>query len=337
MQKINWGIIGLGSVAKEFADAFNEVKNANLLAVASRDYNKIKIFKNNHQIKNDYCFERYEDLINSKEIDIVYLALPTFLHKKWMIECLVKDKKILVEKPATMNSKEIIEVNKTCGNNCNITEGFMYLFHPQIKKTIQLIQDGEIGELISMSSFFGTNLLTKKNWFGFIKKKKINPNKRIFNKEKGGGAILDLGCYPISFSTKIASLIESIKFENIDVLEKKVIIGSTKVDIDSYATLKFNKNFTSNVGASFSKDLGYKTEIKGSKGKLIIENTWTGNPSKIRLIKDKNETILNITSKKNIYSYEIEDLSEALLNKTSAGLSVEDTIINMKIIDEWKN
>jgi predicted dehydrogenase len=56
MQKINWGIIGLGSVAKEFADAFNEVKNANLLAVASRDYNKIKIFKNNHQIQNDYCF-----------------------------------------------------------------------------------------------------------------------------------------------------------------------------------------------------------------------------------------------------------------------------------------
>ena len=337
MQKINWGIIGLGSVAKEFADAFNEVKNANLLAVASRDYNKIKIFKNNHQIKNDYCFERYEDLINSKEIDIVYLALPTFLHKKWMIECLVKDKKVLVEKPATINSKEIMEVNKLCSNNCNITEGFMYLFHPQIKKTIQLIQDGEIGELISMSSFFGTNLLTKKNWLGFIKKKKINPNKRIFNKEKGGGAILDLGCYPISFSTKIASLIESIKFENIDVLEKKVIIGSTKVDIDSYATLKFNKNFTSNVGASFSKDLGYKTEIKGSKGKLIIENTWTGNPSKIRLIKDKNETILNITSKKNIYSYEIEALSEALLNKTSAGLSVEDTIINMKIIDEWKN
>ena len=172
MQKINWGIIGLGSVAKEFANGFNEVENANLLAVSSREYNKIETFRNSHQIQKDYCFEKYEDLINSKEIDIVYLALPTFLHKKWIIECLKKNKKILVEKPATINCEEITEVITKYNNYHCITEGFMYLFHPQIKKTIQLIKDGEIGELISMNSFFGINLLTKKNWFGFVKKKK---------------------------------------------------------------------------------------------------------------------------------------------------------------------
>tara|TARA_Y100000389_G_scaffold46607_1_gene41648 strand:- start:5997 stop:7010 length:1014 start_codon:yes stop_codon:yes gene_type:complete len=336
MQKINWGIIGLGSVAKEFANGFNDLKNAKLLAIASKDFNKIETFKNNHQIQDNYCFERYEDLINSKEIDIIYIALPTFLHKKWIIECLAKEKNVLVEKPITINSKEILEIDKIYKNQSFIAEGFMYLFHPQIKKTIQLIQDGEIGELISMTSFFGTNLLTKKNWFGLTKNKKIDANKRIYNKEMGGGAILDLGCYPISFSTKIASLIDKIEFEKIDVVEKKVIIGSTNVDIDSYITLKFNNNFISRVGASFSRDIGRKTEIKGSKGKLIIEDTWSGNPSRIILKKENNEKIFDITSKKNIYSYEIEALSYALLNVDNTGLGINEKITNMKIIDKWK-
>ena len=116
MQKVNWGIIGLGSIAKEFADGFYNLKNARLLGIASRDQNKIEIFKNKFQLQKQFCFNDYEELIESKEIDIIYLALPTFLHKKWIITCFKKNKNILVEKPVTMNFNEIIEIKKYYNN-----------------------------------------------------------------------------------------------------------------------------------------------------------------------------------------------------------------------------
>ena len=66
---VNWGIIGLGSVATEFAGAFKYIKNSKLLAISSKDQDKLDKFKNNFSIKNDFCFKNYDDLLNCKEID----------------------------------------------------------------------------------------------------------------------------------------------------------------------------------------------------------------------------------------------------------------------------
>ena len=340
MQKVNWGIIGLGSIAKEFADGFYNLKNARLLGIASRDQNKIEIFKNKFQLQKQFCFNDYEELIESKEIDIIYLALPTFLHKKWIITCFKKNKNILVEKPVTMNFNEIIEIKKYYNNQNHFFEAFMYLFHPQIKKTLDLINQGELGELISMESFFGNNILTKKNWFGFTKKKKINPKKRIFNKEMGGGSVLDLGCYPVSFSTKIASLKKKININNIDYFNKKIIMGSTGVEIDAHLNLNYDNDFRSKIGASFSNNLGKMSEINGSMGKIIIVDTWTADISKIILQKNSKDTEFNIKSYKNIYSHEIETISNLILNENSYEDSLsrlDHSKINMQILDKWKN
>ena len=96
------------------------------------------------------------------------------MHYEWIIKCLKKRKKVLVEKPATINSQQIENIKKLFGlENFFITEGFVYLYHPQIKKDLELINQGMIGKLISMESSFGKNLLTKKNIFGFEKKKKL--------------------------------------------------------------------------------------------------------------------------------------------------------------------
>ena len=156
----------------------------------------------------------------------------------------------------------------------------------------------------------------------------------------GGGSILDLGCYPVSFSTFIGSLENQITFKNVEVLDKKVIIGQTGVELDSYATLKFDNGFISKVGSSFSNNLGRKTEIIGSDGKIIIEDTWTANPSKLKNKKKTKETVLEIKSKKNIYSYEIDALSEEILNKNLSNnklININQSVINMQIIDAWKN
>ena len=340
MIKVNWGIIGLGKVASQFANGFKYTSNANLLGAASQNRDRLNKFREDYSIIDNYCFEDYQRLIENKDIDIIYIALPTALHFEWIVKCLKKDKKVLVEKPATINSLEAVNIKKNFINSkAFFTEAFMYLYHPQIVKVLKLIKSGEIGKIILMESVFGHDILTKRNFLGFEKRKKLNSENRLYNKKMGGGAILDLGCYPVSFSTLIASLISPINYKNIEVLNIKKEIGSTGVDLDSYAELKFQNNFTSKIAASFTRNLGTKTKIIGTEGEIVIENTWTGNPSKIKIKKNNKEKVININSIENIYSYEIEAISQYILNsKTEADfayLTIDNIIGNMKIIDRW--
>ena len=215
----------------------------------------------------------------------------------------------------------------------------MYRYHPQITKVIDLIKNSTIGNLVSMKSYFGMNILEKKNIFVFIKKKNINKKSRLFNKDLGGGVILDLGCYPVSFSLLIQSLI-SKKIDNIQILNKKKEFTDSGVDIDSYADIIFNDKFIVNIGASFKKNLGKKTEIVGDRGKLIIEDSWHGNPAKIN-ISGENNYSLHVDAKENIFSHEIEFISECILEKNNSpkypGMTIHDTLQNIKILDEWLN
>ena len=215
----------------------------------------------------------------------------------------------------------------------------MYMYHPQILKVIELIKQGEIGELISMDSNFGINILTKKNIFGFKKMKKLNTKNRIFNKKLGGGVILDIGCYPVTLSTLIASQISNINYDNVKIKNIKKDMRENEVEINASMELIFENNFKSNIRASFTKKLGNKTSIIGKKGKIIIEDTWSANPSTI-IIKKNKDKIININSVQNIYAYEIDALSQCILeNKIKPdfpGLTIDDIIGNMDIIDRWK-
>ena len=166
-------------------------------------------------------------------------------------------------------------------------------------------------------------------------------NNRLFSKKLGGGAILDLGCYPVSFSIFIASLISKGSFKKFQVLNKKKEIGTTDVDLDSYAEIKFDNNFRSQIGASFTKNLGKKTEIIGKEGKIIIEDTWHGLSSKIWVINKNSQKEIKFKAKENIYSYQIKSLSKNIIEHKKKpefpGMTFEESLINMKIIQEWIN
>ena len=341
MKQVNWGIIGLGTIAFKFAEAFKFLDKAKLLAIASKDSNKLKKFQKEFNIDDNYCFNNYKNLLKNNNIDIIYIALPTLFHHKWISKCLEKGKKVLVEKPVTMNSLEIIDIKKKYfDEEIFLSEAFMYMYHPQIKKTVELINEGEIGKLISMESNFGIDIITKKNFFGFKKKKKLNPENRIFNKKLGGGAILDLGCYPVSFSTLIASQISKINYDEVEVFNIKKEIGPTDVDLDSYMELHFENNFNSKISASFAKNIGKKSKIIGTKGELYIKDTWLADPAIIS-IKNDNIKEVKISSNQNIYSYEIDAMSQCILDdkkKTDfPGSTIDDLIGNMKILDKWLN
>ena len=341
MEKINWGIIGLGNIAHTFSEGFLNIKNARLLAISSSNASKLEYFKNKYEINDNYIFKKYEDLLNCKDIDVVYIALPNNLHFEWIIKAIKSNKKILVEKPALTNLKNAkIISDEVINKELFFAEGYMYRYNPQILKTIEIIKSQELGKVISMESFFCKNLLTKKKFLFFNKKKKIDLNNRLFNKNLGGGCILDLGCYPVSFSVLVASLIEGINYKKFKLKNIKREDGYMGVDINAEADICFDENFTSKIRSSFKKSLGSDTIINFEKGYLLIKNTWTGNTEIFKNTKDKNE-ILKGKFEKNIYSYEIEKISKDIFegkNKPSfPGVSIMETKINTEILEMWLN
>jgi len=341
MEKINWGIIGLGNIAQSFSEGFLNVNNARLLAISSLNVSKLEYFKNKYKINNNYIFKRYEDLLNCNDVDIVYIALPNNFHFEWIIKAIKSNKKILVEKPALTNLKNAkIVSDEVINKELFFAEGYMYRYNPQILKTIEIIKSKELGKVISMESFFCKNLLTKKKFFFFKKKKKIDLNNSLINKNLGGGCILDLGCYPLSFSVLIASLIKGINYKKFKL--KNIIRedGYMGVDINAEADICFDENFTSKIRSSFKNSLGSDTIINFEKGYLLIKNTWTGNTEIVKNTKDKKE-IIKYEFEKNIYSYEIEkiskDIFEGKIKPSFPGVSITETKINTEILEMWLN
>ena len=185
---IKWGIVGLGNMANVFANAINEVDNSELSSIASRSNHKLNTFQKSFNIKEENKFNNYKDLIDSKEIDAVYIATLNNTHVDLILECAKNNKKILCEKPIGLNLDQASYAQESIKkNNILFYEAIAYRSHLQTKKILELINNDEIGEVLKVEAFFGFRV------------KKIRNDSRLFNKDLGGGAILDVGCYPISF------------------------------------------------------------------------------------------------------------------------------------------
>ena len=338
MKRINWGIIGLGNIANRHLKSFEKSLNSKLKGVASRNLENLKNFKKKINADDKFCFDNYEDLIKRPEIDIVYIALPNSCHYEWINKCIDHDKHILVEKPITENFFQLEKIKNRLiqkKSNVSIYEGFMYKHHSQIKKVLDLVNNNEIGEIKKIVSSFGVNLLTKRYFWLFEKKKKIDKESRLFNKKLGGGCILDLGCYPVSFITMLLEKLNLINFESYKVLNKKVEIGETGVDIDSKIEMKVNGEIIIKLSSSFKKNIGSATEIHGSRGSIEILNTWTGSPN-IIFKKEGSKNIIKFDQTEDIYFDQLNKISKDLLDKSNSQ-NIDNMLLNMKIIDQWLN
>lgn len=338
---IKWGIVGLGNVAYQFAKSFYNIKNAKLTAIASKTQNNLVKFKDEFNIETKNCYSEYEKLLENNEIDIIYLALPNNLHNEWIYKSLDACKHILVEKPAFTNFNDATRVFSHPNiNKLFLGEGFMYRYHPQIIKVIELIQSNQIGKIKSIESVFGKNLITKKKFFGLLQKKKIDLKKRTFNKSLGGGTILDHGSYTVSMSLLIASLVDGINIENFELSSDKQINILDGVDVESSVELIFDNKLRCSLKASFINDIGCHTIIYGENGKILIKNSWNSDAGQVYLY-NKKESSYDLENRKNIYTLEIEGISEDILNRkieaSYPGTSKNEILVSSKILDRWLN
>ena len=186
MEEINWGVIGLGNIAEKFIEGFKNVENAKLKAIASKNRDKLDKFKKRFNLDENYCFSNYADLIESNDIDIVYITLPHSMHYENILKCFKKNKNVIVEKPAVISLEQIKNLKNNFNKKIFFAEAFMYRYHPQITKVIELIKKNYIGNLTEMKSYYGINLMKKKFLYFFTKNKRIDKNHRLFNKKLGG-------------------------------------------------------------------------------------------------------------------------------------------------------
>ena len=334
-QKLNWGIIGWGNISKTLANCFDDADFCQLHSIASKTK---KSFSINEDNKNVSFLNNYDELINNSSIDAVYIGTTNNTHKDIILKSATAKKHMICEKPACLSSndfQECIEAIKS--KNIFFTEGIMYLHHPQILKAVDLIKQGEIGRVIKIKSSFGFRVGRK---FFFIELKKIDRTSRLFNPELGGGAINDLGCYPVTAALLFANLEKS---EN-EIVKSKFTLNRDQFGIDETGTanLLFANDVVTDLKISIRKKLPSIIEVIGNLGSLRILNPWSDMKKKntILLKTNKNTFELNAPIKKNIYSLQLENVAKNIINKKKEMdfpcANINKTLKYLKILDNWK-
>lgn len=342
MNKINWGIIGLGNIANKFAEGFESIDSASIKGVSSKNKDKLNLFKKNFNIEDKFCFNDYNDLISCPEIDIIYIALPNSLHSFYINECLKNKKNVLVEKPAFLNFKDYEQTKKILlDEKIYFTEGFMYRHLPYIKKLKEIINSNILGKVTKIESVFNIRVFKQKKFFG-IKFKKPDYSNRLFNKELGGGAILDVGCYPLSLSTLINSLSYNVNLKNIKLTKSRTLYCDSNVDIFSEAEFNFDNKFISKITCSFKDKLNQNSKIYFEHGHVDIYESWVpGKNMSIEMTNRNEKTQINFKNNDNIYSYQITNISEQILSKkieaNFPSISINEIGINTKLLEDWIN
>jgi len=276
MKKYNWGIIGTGYAANLFAYGLRFSPNANLLAVASRTIDKAKEFCKTYKINNAYG--SYEELVNDKAIDIVYIATPHVMHKENSILSLKAGKSILCEKPFTVNTKEAKEVISLARQkNLFCMEAMWTRFLPITQKVNNIIREGQLGDVKLIIANFGNKV-------------KNDPNNRFFSLKLGGGALLDLGVYLISLASMI--------FGKPTDVQSSATIGTTGIDEQSSYILKYSKGQQAILTSSLLVNGTNDALIIGTRRILHI-HAPIYSPIELNIIKNESNQFSDFTHKQN--------------------------------------
>ncbi len=326
MKEVNWAIMAPGNIATKFATALKGVESAKLYSVASRNPRKAAEFA------NQFTFEKsaasYADLVADPKVDVVYIASPHSLHAEQSILCLQAGKAVLCEKPMTVNTPEAEAVFSLAKKkHLFFMEAVWTRFMPTLQKVRSWIEEGRIGQVEMVQANFG---------FCFP----FEASHRLYDKALAGGALLDLGIYPITFAQWVMQQAPN----DISAIGQ---IGQSGVDEKNAVLLHYPSGGIAVLNSSITTETSNEAWIFGSKGKIKIPQFWQCQQAtlferKNRGFEGKNRDNNEITSlfeaphRINGYEYEIEEvhrcLSERLIE--SPIMPWDQSITTMQIMDE---
>jgi predicted dehydrogenase len=308
--KVRWGILGTAKIAvAKVIPAMQQSEWCEIAAIASRDLSKAKAAAGELNIPSAYG--SYEELLADDSIEAIYNPLPNNLHVEWTVKAAEAGKHVLCEKPIALSAKEartLIEVRDRTG--VRIQEAFMVRTHPQWLETRRLIHSGRIGSLRSITGFFSYN--------------NPDPTNIRNHLELGGGALMDIGCYPITISRFVYEMEPS---RVLGLIERDAANGT---DTLTSAVLNFpngHSTFTCSTRLAPYQRMIF-TGTEGRIEVLIPFNAPNDRPTQILL---DDETIEFPVCDQ----YEIQGsfFSRAIRENREQSIPLEDAINNMAVID----
>src|SRR6187549_899851 len=315
MARLRWGVLGTSNFARnKMIPALQQSAHAEVCAIASRSLPRAEAFAAQFGIARAYG--TYRELLSAKDIDVIYNPLPNHLHVPWSIRALEAGKHVLCEKPIALSAAEAQHLAEAAERHrrLKVMEAFMYRMHPQWQRAKQIVGDGGIGELRTIHSFF--------SYFNADGGNIRNQN------DKGGGGLMDIGCYNISLSRFV--------FDD----EPKKVLGvveydpDTKTDRLASGILQFAKG--SSVFTCSTQLIPYqRVNIFGTDARIEIEIPFNAPPDKAtRLwLHSKTGTEEMVFDAIDQYTLEADRFAKAIFEDSAVPTSLEDAVNNMKVIE----
>jgi predicted dehydrogenase len=292
-QTINWGIIGPGKIARKFATDIKVVPNAALHAVASRNIDKASDFAKEFDAK--YAFGSYEELLNCPDLDAIYIATPHVFHYENTMMCLKAGFPVLCEKPFAMNRQQVQEmINTAQENNVFLMEAMWTSCLPTLLKTKSLIANGMLGDVFSIRADFGFNAPR-------------NFENRIYKKALGGGALLDIGIYPVFLALHLFG------YPNEILAAAK--LGQTGIDEEIGIIFQYEDGKMAHLHSTILTETATEAFIYGTSGTLQLHGRWF-TPTHMTLHTKGSETpeVITFDYKSGGFEYEIAETTQCLLD-----------------------
>ena len=330
MNKIKWGIIGSGNIADAFAHSVKYCQDSDLVSVFGRNEEAVKKFSAKFTVKS---YTNLDSFFTSDEIDAVYIATPHSSHFTYSLEAIKNNKHILCEKPLTMNyleSMTLLSLAKEA--KVFLMEAYMYRTHPQ---TFNILDHLDLFKNTQEKIFIESS-------FGFSAE--LPKEHRLRNPLLGGGAILDVGCYPLSMVKLIAGNLQGMPFADPESIIATGRLDETGVDLQSEAHLVFSDQIEAKISCAIDEEYSNDLKIKSGNLELIVEQPWhcgqfqDGNSS-IKIL-DSGDLIKEVSylDTVGLFTREIDHASKCIQEEKfeSALVSHADTQSNMLWLDKWR-
>jgi len=315
-QKIRWGVIGTAKIGREkVIPGIQKSSNGEVAAIASR--NREQAEKTAKLLNIGKFFGSYEELLADPEIDAVYIPLPNHLHVEWAVKAIRAGKHVLCEKPIALSTAQAEELATVAGKypKIRVMEAFMYRFHPQWKKVREAVDSGAIGDVKTVNSFF--------SYFN------ADPQNIRNQADIGGGALMDIGCYCISFPR---FLFGTEPVRAVSTIDRDPVM---KTDRLVSALLEFPAGKTATFTCSTQLMPYQRAHVFGDKGHIEIEipvNTPIDAPVRV-WIRTQGGTEEIIIDPVDQYTLQAEAFADAILAGTPVPTLLADAVSNMKTIE----
>jgi xylose dehydrogenase (NAD/NADP) len=290
---LRWGILGTARINRRLIPAIRAARRSSLVAVASRDRARAEAFAKVWEIPQ--AVDGYQRLLDDPSIDAIYIPLPNSEHVRWTLASIAARKHVLCEKPLALDPAHVDQIvaAATAAKIC-VEEGFMYRHEPLTTKVLELVRGGALGTVRAIVSGFTFTLTAGNNV-------RLDP-------ALGGGALWDLGCYPVTYARLIADR------------DPKMVFGSAHwtaggVDEEFVGMLRFPGGTTATIYAGFIAAYRTWLEVLGSDGALTVPNPFRPGPLEtLELERAGKVERIDVHGSPEIFVREVEDFEACVLD-----------------------